>query len=94
MLRMGVGWMWGLRWGILPGPSLPPLPLTPALSPEGRGGFVHSRRGFSWGFGGVGRKMWFLGESIILRRFASLPSQPLSRAVLERPLRGCRAPLR
>ncbi len=24
--------------------------------------------GFSWGFGGVRRKMWFLGESIILRR--------------------------
>ena len=24
--------------------------------------------GFSWGFGGVERKMWFLGESIILRR--------------------------
>ncbi len=38
--------------------------------------------GFSWGFGGVGRKMWFLGESIILRRalrFLRSPSPGRSR---------------
>ena len=45
-------------------PPFLPCPLTPALSPEGRGGTCVVDRCFSWCFRGVGERV----ESIILRR--------------------------
>ena len=51
-------------WGVRLAPPFRPCPLTPALSPEGRGGTCVVDGGFSWCFGGV--EEWV--ESIILRR--------------------------
>ena len=78
----------GLRWvGVLIGEVLLwPLPFAPGhphpgpLPLSGRGDVFLVGDGFSWRIGlwDAGfDEWWFLGESVILRRFASLPSQHL-----------------
>ena len=44
---------WGVGWGVRLAPPFLLCPLTPALSPEGRGGLFIAGDGFGWCFGDV-----------------------------------------
>ena len=72
---MGVCWMLGLWWvGVVwPRPSPRPHP-RPLSRPAGEGGLFVAD-GFGWCLGGVGGLVVFEGESVFLRRCASLPSR-------------------
>ena len=70
----------GGGWGSPSGPSLP-LALTPALSRRaGEGVLLVVDGGFGWWSGGWDGGWFLFGESLFLRRCASLPSRCLGRS--------------